>query len=239
MRGNKKFQLEDGADPARLKIIPNGVDVERYEKVKVDPDHPPTVALIGRVVSIKDVKTYIRAIAKLKDKIPNLQALVMGPTDEEQEYFEECLELVGSLKLEDTITFTGKVKIDEHLGRIDLVVLTSISEAQPLVILEAGSAGIPFVSTDVGSCREIAFGRSDEAPNLGQGGDICPLSNPTAVADSMHRFLTDEFFYKSCSQTLLRRIKAYYHKDDQKKAYDQIYKQCLENEPKECLAWQE
>lgn len=232
--GNLKFQLEDGVDPEKIKIIPNGVDVERYAGIQKGAEHPPTVALIGRVVSIKDVKTYIRAVAKLREKIPNLQALVIGPTDEEEEYFQECLEMVKSLELDETLTFTGKVKIDDYLNQIDLLVLTSISEAQPLVILEAGSSGIPFVATDVGSCREIAYGRSDEDPNFGQGGDICPLSNPTAVADSMYRFLSDKLFYQSCSQALLQRIKAFYHKKDQKKAYDMIYKECLKKDK----AWQ-
>lgn len=237
--GNQKFQLEDGADPEKIKIIPNGVDVEKYAAVERDHHHPPTVALIGRVVSIKDVKTYIRAVAKLRERIPSLIALVMGPTDEEEEYFQECLEMVDALELQETLTFTGKVRIEEHLNRIDLVVLTSISEAQPLVILEAGSSGIPFVSTDVGSCREIAFGRSDEDPNFGQGGDVCPLSNPVAVADSMYRFLTDQFFYQSCSQALVQRIKAFYHKKDQKKAYEEIYAECLKTDKVESLAWQE
>lgn len=236
--GNKKFQLEDGADPNKIQIIPNGVDVERYAAVVKDADHPPTVALIGRVVSIKDVKTYIRAVAKLRDRITGLKALILGPTDEEEEYFEECLELTKSLQLEETLTFTGKVKVDEYLDRIDLIVLTSISEAQPLVILEAGAAGIPFVSTDVGACRELAYGRSDEEPNFGQGGEICPLSNPSSVADSMYRFLTDEYFYQTCSHNLVRRIRTYYHKDDQRKAYKAIYADCLETEQVEAVAWQ-
>ena len=39
--------------------------------------------------------------------------------------------------------------------RIDVLVLTSISEGLPLVILEAAAAGVPLVSTDVGACREL------------------------------------------------------------------------------------
>ncbi len=232
--GNKNFQIEDGADPGRIQVIPNGVDFEKYALVQRVPDRPPTVALIGRVVSIKDIKTYIRAVGQLKEKLPNLRAYLMGPTDEEEEYFEECLELVASMNLQETLIFTGKVKIDEYLGEIDMIVLTSISEAQPLVILEAGAAGIPFVATDVGSCRELAFGRSDEAPNLGQAGDICPLSNPGAVAQSLYRFLSEPEFYQCCQKAIQDRVKTYYHKEDQQKAYSGIY-----HELREKSTWQE
>ena len=48
----------------------------------------------------------------------------------------------------------------EYYRKIDLLVLTSISEAQPLVILEANCAGIPVVASDVGSCRELIEGRT-------------------------------------------------------------------------------
>ena len=236
--GNQKFQLEDGADPEKMMIVPNGIDVERYAAIPKEYDHPPTVAFIGRVVSIKDVKTFIRAVAAAKLLVPQIKALVMGPTDEEEEYFQECVDLVKTMKLQDTLTFTGKLKIEEHLSRIDLIVLTSVSEAQPLVILEAGAAGIPFVATDVGACRELAFGRSDESPPLGQGGEICPLSNAKEVADSIVKLLTNERFYKSCSVALAERIRLYYNKDRQREAYSKIYEEQFMISNKESIAWQ-
>ena len=57
------------------------------------------------------------------------------------------------------MTFTGRVNLLEYLGKIDVVVLTSLSEAQPLVILEAGAAGVPVVATDVGACGEMILGQ--------------------------------------------------------------------------------
>src|SRR5581483_346526 len=137
----------------------------------------PTVALIGRVVPIKDVKTFIRACGLLQQQIIELEALVMGPLDEDKEYAEECREYARQQGLESTITFTGKVNVLDYLGRIDVIVLTSISEGQPLVILEAGAAGIPSVATDVGACREIIMGREDEQPALGQGGVVTTLTS--------------------------------------------------------------
>jgi len=72
--GNQQFQIEDGADAAKLEIIPNGVDYERFASVaRASGERRPTVALIGRVVPIKDVKTFIRAVAALRRMIPTSQ----------------------------------------------------------------------------------------------------------------------------------------------------------------------
>jgi polysaccharide biosynthesis protein PelF len=221
--GNQKVQISDGADPSKTKIIPNGTDVAGYAEVVRDKQERPTIALIGRVVSIKDIKTYIRSVARLMQSVPDLQALVLGPKDEEQEYVEECENLVEALGLENVLTFTGRVKISEYLGIIDVIVLTSVSEAQPLVILEAGSAGIPVVATDVGACSELIFGRSDEQPNLGAGGGIVPLANPLATAQSLERLLLDDNYRDKCGEAMRNRVAKYYNKVEIDQIYSDLY----------------
>jgi glycosyltransferase involved in cell wall biosynthesis len=226
---NKEFQIKDGADPNKLIIIPNGVDVDKFASIKKVQNQPPTVAFIGRVVSIKDVKTFIRAIQHLKPRIEKLRCYIMGPEDEEPEYVADCKDLVKKLRIEDSIEFTGKVDLKKYLGLVDVVVLTSISEAQPLVILEAGAAGIPIVATDVGACKELLFGRSDEQPNLGQGGVITPLANPIAVSNGIFDLLSSPLFYQNCSRTIKERVSRYYRAEEQQKRYQEIYQEQIEN----------
>jgi len=228
--GNKDLQVADGADPKKIRIIPNGIDFELYSKVQRKPSSVPTVALIGRVVPIKDVKTFIRAIAILKEKIPAVQALILGPTDEDEDYFAECQDLVNQNQLDQTIVFTGKVSISKYLENIEVVVLTSISEGQPLVVLEAGAAGIPSVTTDVGACSEIISGRSDENPPLGKGGCVSYLANPVSTAESLYRLLSDREFYQQCSQTIQKRVYKYYNETDLNQAYAAIYQSLTEKE---------
>jgi glycosyltransferase involved in cell wall biosynthesis len=224
--GNQQFQLQDGAPADKLRVIPNGIDVDTYAAVpRARAPHAPTVALIGRVVPIKDVKTFLRACAILKGMLPRLEVLIVGPTDEDEAYYQECVNLVRFLNLSDTVTFTGRVRLEEFLGRIDVVVLTSISEAQPLVILEAGASGIPTVSTDVGSCRELIVGRSDEAPALGHAGEVTPLCNPSATAQALARLLTDGDWYARCSHAIKERVRRYYNKTTVDATYRELYEQ--------------
>lgn len=221
--GNKEFQIKDGADLYKMMTIPNGVEIDKFKGIERSVDHPKTIAFIGRVVSIKDVKSFIRAVLLVKMKIPDIQAFIMGPTDEEPDYYQDCLELIEKLNLGDTIRITGKVDLKEYLGKIDLLVLTSISEAQPLVILEAGSIGIPCVATDVGACRELIFGRSDEDPKLGAGGVICKLANPESIANGIYELLSSESMYKAASEAIKNRVAKYYQIQDQEALYRKLY----------------
>ncbi|MBF0349780.1 MAG: GT4 family glycosyltransferase PelF [SAR324 cluster bacterium] len=221
--GNHLLQIEDGANPEKLRVIPNGVDYEKFSSVKRDKSHPPTVALIGRVVPIKDVKTFIRAGIILKSRVPDLRVWIIGPTDEDPDYFSECAEMIQNAGVQEVITFTGKVRVDEYLGKIDVIALTSLSESQPLVILEAGSAGVPSVATNVGSCQELIYGRNDEDPPLGDGGIVCSLSSPIEVATAMEKLLTDPDFYDQCARTMRERVERYYNKIQQHQSYRELY----------------
>jgi glycosyltransferase involved in cell wall biosynthesis len=219
--GNQVMQLRDGAPQDRLSIIPNGIDYDGYSAVsRATSPRPPTVALIGRVVPIKDVKTYIRAAAILREMVPSVRVLVLGPTEEDPEYFRECEEMVAHLGLGETFSFVGRVNLREYLGRVDAIALTSISEAQPLVLLEAGASGIPSVATDVGSCRDIIEGRPDEDPPLGPAGFVTPLANPLATAKRLAALLTDTELRARCGEAIRRRTELYYNK----KTVDQLYR---------------
>lgn len=231
--GNQEMQRRDGAAPEKLRVIPNGIDYARYSaltRVTTEADgkpRPPTIALIGRVVPIKDVKTFIRAAGILREAVPDLRALVLGPTEEDEHYFAECREMVSHLGLGQTVQFLGRVKLDDWLGRIDAIVLTSISEAQPLVILEAGAAGIPTVATDVGACREMILGMADETPPLGAGGAITPLANPMATASALADLLRQPEALRAASRAIQERVRRTYNKVDLDHIYGDLYAECI------------
>ena len=223
--GNQVLQLRDGAPADRLVVIPNGIDYDSLSAIPRDPSpRRPTVALIGRAVPIKDVKTYIRAAAILRELVPGVRVLLLGPTDEDPIYFKECEDMVAHLGLHDTFELTGRVRLHDYLGKVDAIALTSISEAQPLVLLEAGAAGVPSVATDVGSCRDIIEGRADEDPPLGPGGFVTPLADPAATAKGLAELLLDPGLRARRGAAIRRRTERYYDK----KVVDRIYRELYE-----------
>ena len=117
----------------------------------------PLVGFVGRVVAVKDVLVFLDACGLVADRIPGARFVVVGPLDQDVEYAERCLARAESLALE--IEFTGSADAAAWYPRLDALVLTSRSEAQPLVVLEAMAAGVPVVATTVGGCPELLHGR--------------------------------------------------------------------------------
>lgn len=223
-RDNQVPQRILGAAPCRMSVIANGIDVAKFADVPQASELArPTIALIGRVVPIKDVKTFILALRQLADRIPNVRGWVMGPSEEDPSYFRECKALVAELGLEGTVEFTGPVNIVEYLPHIHVMALTSLSESQPLVVLEAGAAGIPFIATDVGSCREIIEGRHDEIPNLGSGGVITHLAAADEIASAAATLLSDHVLRRQAGEVLKARVSKYYTSQHASAAYSSLY----------------
>lgn len=152
---NRRIQLELGANEATALVIPNGIDVERYSSVKRSPREGFHVGLVGRVVPIKDIKTFITMSRLVHEHVPNARFYCIGPTDEDEAYYEDCKRMVKSFNLSAVFEFTGRQNVLEYYSFLDVMLLTSVREAQPLVILEAYAAGIPVVSTKVGNVPEM------------------------------------------------------------------------------------
>jgi polysaccharide biosynthesis protein PelF len=223
-RANQEYQRSDGAPESKLKIIPNGIDVDRYARIqKSTAPRPLTVLMIGRVVPIKDIRTFILAVALLRKLIPEVRAIQIGPDNDDPEYARGCRELVRQLSLQSVLEFHARVPdVADYLGRADVLALTSISEAQPIALLEAAATGLPAVATDVGSCREIIDGFHDD-PVVGKGGIVVNACSPTDVATALASVLSDHTQRHRMGETMKRRAANYYHKNRVQKLYEDLY----------------
>lgn len=226
---NRQRQLLDGAPAERTCNIPNGVAVAKLARLRrpVGAPIPPVLCLIGRVVPIKDVKTFIEAMRKVVNHRPDAMAWIAGPTDEDPEYALECQELVRLLGLEDRVQFLGYRSLDELLPQIGLMVLSSISEGLPLVVLEGFAAGIPALTTDVGSCRQLIEGLPGEDAALGKAGEVVRIANAEALADGALSLLQDENRWRAASQAAIRRVERYYTQEQMFAHYQQLYEKNL------------
>ncbi|NVK33445.1 MAG: GT4 family glycosyltransferase PelF [Rhodobacteraceae bacterium] len=222
-RGNQSLQRQFGAQEGRLQVIANGIALETFNKLPRKGGGVPAFAMVGRVVPIKDIKTFLQAAALVKQRIGNIAVYIMGPTDEDPSYFKECEKLVEELGLSDCLTFTGNVKLVDYFPKIDLIVLSSLSEAQPLVLLEAGAAGIPCVATDVGSCREIIEGDQEEIPSFGPGGIVTALVDAEAQANAICKILQDAPVRNAMSDAARKRINSFYKSQQSADKYAALY----------------
>jgi len=226
----RKVQIEYGAPEEKTLVIPNGVDVKRLSRLreKRPSTIPKVIALIGRVVPIKDIKTFIKAMRIVVNQLPDAEGWIVGPEDEDQKYANECHKLVAVLGLTQNIKFLGFQNVTDVLPQIGLLTLTSISEGMPLVVLEGFAAGVPTVTTDAGACRQLIYGGIDEKDKkIGKAGEVTPLANPEALAKAYLRFLTDEEEWKKAQQAAMERVERYYTLDGFLNQYREIYTEAM------------
>lgn len=152
---NRRIQISLGAKPDTAVVIPNGIDVERFSSVVREKRSGFHIGLVGRVVPIKDIKTFITMSKIVHEHIKDVQFYCIGPTDEDPAYYEDCVRMVENFNLTEIFHFTGRQNVLEYYSFLDVLLLTSVREAQPLVILEAYAAGVPVVSTRVGNVPEM------------------------------------------------------------------------------------
>jgi polysaccharide biosynthesis protein PelF len=228
--GNRERQVEDGAARDRTRVIPNGIDVARFAKLRAarPKQPPPVLGLVGRIVPIKDIKTFVRAMRTVVAAIPGAQGWIVGPDDEDPRYAEECRALARSLGLEDAVRFMGFRPAEEVLPNLGLAVLTSISEALPLFVLEAFAAGVPVVATDVGSCRALIEGGDDEDRARGAAGALAPFAAPDELARAAIDLLGDRQRWQRASAAGIARVEALYSRERMFNEYRAVYGTALE-----------
>lgn len=217
---NKEIQIELGCPEDKIRIIPNGVPYAEFEELPAKPAGEPLwVGGFVRVVPIKDIKTMLLSFQAVSHELPDAKFFIMGPYEEAPDYYEECLALTESLKL-NNVVFTGNVNVKEYIGKMDVLVLTSISEGQPLAVLEGMAAGKPFVATDVGSCKELLYGVRDD---FGKAGFVVPVMNHEEIGKAIVTLGRSAKLRKEMGQNGLNRIRRHYTSEAFIYSYRSLY----------------
>jgi len=190
----------------------------------VIPIRPPKlrVGFVGRVVPIKDVVTFIKA-CDLALRTVELDVRIIGPVEEDPGYVARCQSLVDRLGRHEQIRFLGPKKPAEIYGDLDVVALTSFSEGQPLVMLEAYAAELPVIASDVGACREMIEGRTQEDRALGPSGIVCPVASPKHTAAALVAMAQDTRARRRMGRAGRRRVTAFYQRRTMLASYRALY----------------
>jgi glycosyltransferase involved in cell wall biosynthesis len=179
----KCAQLHESLGYPRRKIvvIPNGVDLEKYSfdesrrsQVRNELGIKPNQFLIGlcaRWDPQKDHANLLEALSLLTIARPNVHCVLAGGgmTDENK----DLTLLIKKFNLRERVQLLGlRSDVPALMNALDLHVLSSNSESQPIAVIEAMACGTPCVVTDVGEAAWI----------VGDAGWVAPHSNPHALA---------------------------------------------------------
>jgi len=149
-----------GCRPTRLVTIPNAVAVAGAkagdaaavrQELGLDA-HRPVVAAVGRLSPEKGQSYFVDAMAAVARAVPGAQGLIVGDGQEEGRLRAK----VAAMELDGAIGFAGyRRDMDRIYAAIDLLVLPSLSEGLPNVVLEAMAHGRPVIATRVGGVPEV------------------------------------------------------------------------------------
>lgn len=179
---NQRWEERHGADPARIRVIPNGVDPHRFPPLTSEPDIP-TISWVGRIDPLKDLETLISALAVVREQVPDARLHLAGPVPAgNEDYDRTCRDLAAGLGLTGAVTFAGPVASSrEAFAAGHVAALSSISEGMPYTIVEAMMCQRPTVSTDVGGVAEM----------VGDAGIVVPPRDPVAFGTACATLLRD------------------------------------------------
>lgn len=220
---NRDLQVELGCLASKIQIVPNGVDANVFAKLENKHHFEKGdfhIGAISRVVPVKDIKTLLFAFEQVLEKIPEAHLWIMGATDEDASYYEECANLIERLGI-CNVTFLGQVDVKEYLPEMDLLVLTSISEGQPLAVLEGLASGTPYVCTNVGDCKGLLEGKVGD--ELGRAGYVVPVMDSKAMADTIVHCAEKREKLHEMGQVGRKRVETYYRSEDFLNRYKSIY----------------
>jgi polysaccharide biosynthesis protein PelF len=236
---NRLLQVEMGCPEEKTQIIPNGVDVSLYASHAMarpqDPGVVPQssdaqtirIGAIVRVVPIKDIKTMVLAFEAALQRVDHLELVILGPTEEDPAYYQEVLTLIDDFKL-DNVSLPGRVNVKDHLPTFDIMLLTSISEGQPLAVLEGMAAGIPQICTNVGACKDLLYGMGQD--DLGHCGFVVPVMDIEKIASAIEALATDATLRSQMGQIGHRRVTETYQKKDFLDRYEALYQSTLKKQ---------
>jgi len=219
----KRQLLEAGIRPEKLRVIGNGIQAEKFktvdgtaEKVRKSLGIPAGALVAGTVGRLSPEKAHdllLKAAAEVCAKRDDCFFLLVG--DGPQRASLE--ELARSLGINKRVVFAGRRSdIPEVLSAMDLFVLSSLTEGQPMALLEAMAAGKPSVSTRVGDVPKIL--------KEGEAGLIVPPSDSGALADAMLRVFADQALAARLSANALRTVKEEYSSSRMAAEYRACYK---------------
>ncbi|MBP2673488.1 MAG: hypothetical protein H6Q84_328 [Deltaproteobacteria bacterium] len=208
-----------GCAREKMRVIPNGVDLEAMEGMKAEfPVHPwvlesgPTVVAAGRLCRQKGFDLLFEAFGRIAREFPAVRLIILGKGEER----DVLRALADSLGISARVDFPGWLS-NPHavISRASVFVLSSRYEGFPNALLEAMACGTPVVSTDCPSGpREILEGGA---------GLLVPNENPAAMAKALQALLSDPLLRERVGRRGKARVEERYSLRKMVSAYERLF----------------
>jgi glycosyltransferase involved in cell wall biosynthesis len=201
-----------GGHPHRLHVVPQGVDLERFQpgppdaswraRLSSDP-HEPVVGVVGRVDPEKGIRTVLQAMTMLDGPARRSHLAVVGAPARDDGTYEAELRAEAASMLGDRCRFVGPVdEVPAVLRSLDVLVNASASEPFGLSVLEAQACGVPVIGAASGGIPEFVTD--------GETGLLVAPGRPDALAAGLSRLLGTPGLSDDLTARALNRVVAHH-----------------------------
>jgi sugar transferase (PEP-CTERM/EpsH1 system associated) len=214
------YREEVAIAAARLRVIANGVDTERF--------HPPAdmralrraaglpggllIGTAGRFFPEKNFETLVRGAAGALRRNPDAHLVMVGDGPE-RTHLEQVAQALG---IADRVIFAGWRKdIADVIAALDVFVLTSVREGCPLAVLEAMSSGVPVIATPVGDVEKVVL--------AGRTGLLFPVGDVEALSSALIELLENDVRRHAMGRQARSRILVNYNQRTTIERYAEAY----------------
>ncbi len=184
----KKRLVKRGIKKEKIIVVPNGVDIKQFNKIKAKKFSKPTICVINRLTPKKKTEDIIKALNIVKIKFPDIKCKIIGKGSE----MNKLKKLVSKLKLEKNVKFLGFVEkhddVIKTLKSSHIFCSASLLEGFGMVIIEAMASDIPYVCSDIKVFKEVT--------ENGKGGLIFKKENYKDLAEKIIELLRNKRLYE-------------------------------------------
>lgn len=194
----------------KISVVHNGIDdpyKDRLEKKSYESANPIKILYLSNLMKEKGYVDVLRAIPDVIKENPQVKFFFAG------EYWRQddktfAQKFIKKNRLEPYIKHLGAISGQEKYDLLfdsDIFVFPSYNEGMPFVIIEAMSAGLPIISTNVGAIKEMVID--------GENGFIVEKQNPQQIAEKIIYFIKNPEIRKQMGLKSRERFLKYYTKE--------------------------
>jgi len=213
-----------GVAPEKTTTIFNGVDVEHFRgatptlRNEIAPGEDAVVGFVGRLVPEKGGALLLRAAQQVLALCQKTRFVLIGEGPSRKEWEA----LAAQLGISQQVSFAGvRDDMPGVYASLDVVVLPSLIEAQPMCLLEAMAAGKPVIATRVGAVPRLI--------TSGKTGLLLECGDVAGLASGIIRILRDRKLARQLGKNGQEHVSQYYSAEAMAKSYVAQYQQLLAN----------